>query len=120
MITKPLHQRLTPYYFLAPALAVLTVVILFPIISNVTMSLHKVQLLKGGEDQFVGFDNYARLLGSSTFRGSVSASLRFTFLSLPLALILCRSRRGKLRTGNSLPKFFREPLRVPASKTPFL
>ena len=67
MTTKPLHQRLTPYYFLAPALAVLTLIILFPIISNLVMSVHKVQLLKGGDDQFVGLDNYARLLGSATF-----------------------------------------------------
>jgi multiple sugar transport system permease protein len=83
-----LQQWLTPYYFLTPALAVLTVVILFPIVSNLFMSVHKVQLLKGGEDQFVGIDNYLRLLGSSTFQGSILASLRFTFLSLPLALVL--------------------------------
>ncbi|HJP28923.1 MAG TPA: sugar ABC transporter permease [Candidatus Latescibacteria bacterium] len=88
MITKQLQQKLTPYYFLAPALAVLTLIILFPIVSNLLMSVHKVQLLKGGEDEFVGLGNYTRLLGSSTFRGSVSASLRFTFLSLPLALVL--------------------------------
>lgn len=77
-----------PYYFLAPALAVLTVIILFPILSNLWMSVHKVQLLKGGDDQFVGLGNYIRLLGSSTFQGSVGASLRFTFVSLPLALVL--------------------------------
>ena len=88
MTTKPLHQRLTPYYFLAPALTVLALIILFPIVSNLAMSVHKVQLLKGGDDEFVGLGNYARLLASSTFRSSISASLRFTFLSLPLALVL--------------------------------
>lgn len=83
-----MHQRLTPYYFLAPAMAVLVVVILFPILSNLWMSVHKVQLLKGGDDEFVGLANFSRLLGSATFQGSVGASLRFTFFSLPLALIL--------------------------------
>jgi multiple sugar transport system permease protein len=88
MAGKAMHQRLTPYYFLAPAMAVLVVVILFPILSNLWMSVHKVQLLKGGDDEFVGLANFSRLLGSATFQGSVGASLRFTFFSLPLALIL--------------------------------
>ncbi|MEE2659883.1 MAG: sugar ABC transporter permease [Candidatus Latescibacterota bacterium] len=83
-----LHRQLTPYYFLTPALLVLAVIILFPIVNNLTMSLQNVRLLKGGGGEFVGLANYARLLGSNTFQGSVKASLEFTFISLPLAFIL--------------------------------
>lgn len=84
-----LHQQLTPYYFLLPALLVLAVVILYPVLSNIIMSLHKVRLLKAaGGDEFIGLANYARLLGSATFLKSVSASLRFTLISLPIAFVL--------------------------------
>ena len=85
---RRLHRELTPYYFLMPALVVLAVIILFPILSNISMSLQKVRLLKGGGGEFVGLANYAKLLGSSTFRGSVGSSLRFTLISLPLAFVL--------------------------------
>ena len=82
-----LHKNLTPYYFLLPAMLVLAVVILSPVLSNFTMSLHKVRLLKGG-DFFIGLDNYARLLGSRTFISSIGSTLRFTLISLPISFVL--------------------------------
>jgi multiple sugar transport system permease protein len=86
--TTLLHKRLTPYYFLTPALIVLVLVILYPVFSNLVMSLHKVKLMKGGGDEFIGLANYAKLLGSRTFVKSVGSSVRFTLLSLPIAFIL--------------------------------
>jgi multiple sugar transport system permease protein len=83
-----LSRRLTPYYFLLPALAVLAVIIFYPVFSNLTMSLQKVKLLRGGGDEFVGLHNYAKLLGSRTFLKSLGSSARFTLLSLPVALVL--------------------------------
>jgi multiple sugar transport system permease protein len=89
MITSSrLHKQLTPYYFLMPALLVLGVIILWPILNNLLMSLQKVRLLKGGESEWVGLANYARLLGSAGFSSSVGSSFRFTFISLPIALVL--------------------------------
>lgn len=79
----------TPYYFLMPAMVVLGLVILYPVVSNVFMSLHKVRLLKGdGGDVFIGLGNYAKLLGSQTFIDSVKASVTFTLVSLPVAFVL--------------------------------
>lgn len=83
-----LNPRALPYTFLVPAFAVLGAVIFYPMVSNVVMSLQRVRLLKGGGDEFVGLDNYVRLLGSSTFTGSVAASLKFTLISLPIAFVL--------------------------------
>jgi multiple sugar transport system permease protein len=83
-----LHKQLTPYYFLLPALVVLAVIILWPILNNLLMSLQKVRLLKGGENEWVGWANYAKLLGSDSFSSSVGSSFRFTFISLPIALVL--------------------------------
>ena len=83
-----LHKQLTPYYFLLPALVVLALVILYPVFSNLVMSLHKVKLLKGGGDEFIGLTNYVKLLGSRTFIKSLESSARFTLISLPLAFVL--------------------------------
>ena len=83
-----LHRRLTPYYFLLPALVVLGLIILYPVFDNLIMSLHKVKLMKGGGDEFIGLANYEKLLGSRTFTGSIWSSVRFTLISLPIALIL--------------------------------
>ena len=86
---KTKKRDLTPYYFLLPALIVLAVVILYPMINNLTMSFYKVRLLKAsGGDVFIGLENYAKLLGSRSFGNSVFASLRFTLISLPLSFML--------------------------------
>lgn len=82
------RKKLTPYYFLLPGMAVLAVVILYPILGNVVMSLQKVKLIKGGGGDFVGLANYAKLLGSRTFISSIISSAKFTLISLPVALIL--------------------------------
>jgi len=83
-----LNRQALPHSFIAPAFAVLGVVIFYPVVSNVLMSLQRVRLLKGGGDQFIGLANYAKLLSSSTFTGSVAASLKFALISLPIALVL--------------------------------
>lgn len=82
------RKKLTPYYFLLPGMAVLAVVILYPILGNVVMSLQKVKLIKGGGGDFVGLANYAKLLGSRTFISSIISSAQFTLISLPVALVL--------------------------------
>ena len=103
-------RQLLPYFFLTPAFCVLGAVIFYPVFSNMAMSLHRVRLLKGGGDEFIGLANYARLLGSSTFTGSVASSLKFTLISLPIAFIL----------GLSLALVFNEIRRYRAVFTGFL
>ena len=82
------RRRLLPYLFLAPALLVLALTILYPMVSNMAMSTQRVQLLRGGGGEFIGTENYGKLAGSRTFRSSLACSLQFVGLSLPLALVL--------------------------------
>lgn len=86
--TGKLQKDLLPYYFLLPAMLVLVVIILYPVFSNLVMSVYKVKLFRGAGDEFVGLANYAKLLGSRTFINSVWSSVRFTIYSLPVAFIL--------------------------------
>jgi multiple sugar transport system permease protein len=85
---KGKRGRLLPYLFLTPALLVLALTILYPMVSNLAMSMQRVQLLKGSGGEFIGVGNYAKLAGSQTFRSSLLCSLEFVGLSLPLVLVL--------------------------------
>jgi multiple sugar transport system permease protein len=77
-----------PYFFLAPALLILTITIFYPMVSNSLMSLERVRLLKGGGSEFVGAANYEKLFGSRGFRSSILTSVEFVAWSLPVALFL--------------------------------
>jgi multiple sugar transport system permease protein len=81
-------KDLLPYAFLVPALLILGLTIVYPMVSNLVMSAQRVQLLKGGGAEFIGVANYAKLAGSRSFRSSLVSSLEFVGLSLPLALVL--------------------------------
>lgn len=107
-------RRLTPYYFLAPALLVLGFALLYPIAYMVYASfLEWNPSQRIGEATFVGLRNYTWLLNDESFRESLSVTLKFAaivvslemILGVGLALLLDRSIRGMsiLRTVFILP-----------------
>ncbi|MEN0088404.1 MAG: sugar ABC transporter permease [Pseudomonadota bacterium] len=107
-------NRLTPYLFLAPALAVLVVALLYPICYMIYASfLRWNPSQRIGEAEFIGFDNYIDLLGDEAFLESTMVTLKFAFavvsiemiLGVGLALLLDRNLRGMsvLRTIFILP-----------------
>lgn len=107
-------NRLTPYLFLAPALAVLVVALLYPIGYMVYASfLDWNPSQRIGEADWVGLRNYANLLGDPQFRESFFVTLKFAaivvsaemVLGVGLALLLDRQIRGMsiLRTLFILP-----------------
>jgi multiple sugar transport system permease protein len=73
--------------FVAPALAVMGAVIIFPWLFTLFMSVHDWRIGQG-QHAFVGFDNYLKLLGDERFIGAVGRTLVYTFLAviLPVAL----------------------------------
>lgn len=58
---------LTPYLFLAPAMAVTLAVVLAPVAQTVWMSLHDFVLFRPRNVPFVGLGNFARMLGDELF-----------------------------------------------------
>ncbi len=106
--------RLTPYLFLAPALIVLAIALLYPVGYMVWASfLNWNPSQRIGEAEFVGLANYTRLLGDPAFRESFWVTIRFAAivvtvemaLGVGLALLLDRDIRGMslLRTIFILP-----------------
>ena len=85
--------------FVAPFLAVFTLLLVFPLFWGMWLSFHKADTFSTG--RFVGFDNYFRLFRDKVFLQSVWNTFYFVILTVPaLALIglflgLCLNRRTR-------------------------
>ncbi|HET6449745.1 MAG TPA: sugar ABC transporter permease [Spirochaetia bacterium] len=100
-----------PYLFIAPALLVIGLFVLYPVIDLFYLSLCKANIL--GRTRFLGLDNFAALLTSLDFANSLRATVVFmavvvvvqTALALVVALLVESESRfmGTLRTIYFLP-----------------
>nr|WP_216618147.1 sugar ABC transporter permease [Corallococcus carmarthensis] len=96
----------------APAVLVLAVVALYPVLAAVWLSLHRF-ILVFGERRFTGLENYAYLMGDVRFWSALGNTAYFTavavtvelLLAVPLALLLNRAfpGRGLLRASVLVP-----------------
>jgi len=75
---------------LTPVLLFLLAVSFYPIVDTVWASLHEwyVISLPGRETAFVGFENYTRLFASERFWNALGVSLFYTFVSVPVEVVL--------------------------------
>jgi multiple sugar transport system permease protein len=88
---------------LTPVLGFLFVVSFYPIVDTVWASLHQGYVLPNRTTQFVGLENYERLFANGSFWNSLVVSAIYTFVSVPIelvlglgvALLLNRDFRGK-------------------------
>jgi multiple sugar transport system permease protein len=80
-----LRRRWQGYAFLAPVLAFLAAVIVFPLAYAFWTSLHRV---RGLTVSFVGLGNYGRIFADEAFWHSLGVSLRFTGSCVALHLVL--------------------------------
>lgn len=85
--------------FVAPYLAVFMILLVYPLLSGMWLSLHKADLFGGS--QFIGAENYARLFRDDVFRKAIWNTCYFVVLTVPaltvaglgLALALNNSSR---------------------------
>ncbi|MFL5749040.1 MAG: carbohydrate ABC transporter permease [Chloroflexota bacterium] len=91
--------RLTPYLFLAPALLLIAVFVLYPIVSVVYYSFTDFSISTPPE--WIGLKNYVKLVGDPTFWQALTHSVVYLIvtpilivLSIGLAIIVNRSLRG--------------------------
>ena len=94
-------RRLGNYLFLAPAVLFIALTMLYPVYTNLRMSLHDVNVrtFLSGDQPFVGFDNYRTLLADPVFRKALGLSFLFTGGSLVVQFTL----------GFALALFFNRP-----------
>ena len=82
-----ISKRWTPYVLLVPAIIVLSVTLLLPIVSNIFISLFDWSFLTSGKS-FIGLQNYNKLFALGTFHKAFSYSIFFTFFSLILCILV--------------------------------
>lgn len=97
-------RRTMPYLLLAPTVAIVGVVLVYPMASTVRRSFHSWPFAEPGNMTFVGLDNYRALAdSSSTFIPALAFTAGFTLACLVLefglaiagALLLDRINRGR-------------------------
>ncbi|RKH30691.1 sugar ABC transporter permease [Corallococcus sp. AB030] len=106
------RERRQAYLLVAPAVVVLAVVALYPVLAAIWLSLHRF-ILVFGERRFTGLENYAYLMGDVRFWSALGNTAYFTavavtvelLLAVPLALLLNRAfpGRGLLRASVLVP-----------------
>lgn len=84
VVTRRPRLRPADYLFLLPAFLYVSATMLYPVYSNLRMSLFDVDVMTflGGQAPFVGLGNYRELLADPAFRYAVWRSLVFTGGSL--------------------------------------
>jgi multiple sugar transport system permease protein len=105
-------ERRQALWMVAPVIAVLAGVAVYPILGALWLSLHR-RVLVFRVNDFVGLENFAFMLKDARFWSALGNTAYFTalavgmelFLALPLALLLHRTfpGRGILRAGVLIP-----------------
>ena len=80
------HRALLGLAMASPALILITVFFLVPLVLTFWMSLHNWPLL--GQPRFIGLDNYVRAIGDDNFRSALTFTLIYTGAITPLLLVL--------------------------------
>ena len=81
-------QTRLAWLLLAPTLAVVAFVALYPLLQTIWQSFTDARLASGREPQFVGLRNYERLIGDQTFLNSIAVTVQFTVLTIIFEFIL--------------------------------
>jgi alpha-1,4-digalacturonate transport system permease protein len=108
---KPWNQRVAPYLFVLPNMAIFGVFVIYPAINNVNISLYDSS--NGRDFTYAGTENYSELFSDDAFweaaRHTAVFAVAFvvltTVLSIALALLLNQNIRGRafFRTVFFLP-----------------
>ncbi len=93
------RQTIKAYLFMAPALIMIIVFVLVPIIGSLPLMFYNYSVL--GKTEFIGLDNFRRAFGDPEFRISIINSILFVvvvpvlqYLSILLALLVNRKLKG--------------------------
>jgi len=76
------------FLFSFPAIAILLLIAIYPIVKAVILSLQNVDLRMPWTREFVGFANYIRLLSDHRFLNSLKVSLIYSTATLSLSILI--------------------------------
>lgn len=89
-ISSPLDRRrhLTGIAFVTPTMLVIIAILVYPILQSIVLSFGQSSIDGSEPYQFVGLKHYATLAGNERFWNSLSVTLIFTAISIPLELAM--------------------------------
>ncbi|MEQ8343741.1 MAG: sugar ABC transporter permease [Marinovum algicola] len=76
------------YAFIFPAFLLVLTITLFPLIYALVVSFQTIRIVPPVPPKFVGFDNYAEILASARFWGSIQVTAVIVFVSVALQYVL--------------------------------
>jgi multiple sugar transport system permease protein len=88
MTTATPRRDSIKHVFLWPAFLVVLVVSLFPLIYALSVSFQTMRLVPPSPPRFVGLDNYAAVLASGRFWGSIWTTAVIVFVSVALQYVI--------------------------------
>ena len=71
----------TPYLLLSPILILAILIIVYPLVSAFILSLNEVSLINPRDTNYIGFDNYIRVLKDYRFFNSIKKTVYFVFFA---------------------------------------
>jgi len=103
---------------MAPLLSVMAVAVGFPLLYSVWLGFTSYQLVSGGVADFVGLDNYIRVLSDRDYWTSLTATTSYVLLSVTFELIIGLSIALALQNQKWFKNFTRAFLLAPMFITP--
>jgi multiple sugar transport system permease protein len=93
--------RLSGFMFVGPFLFLYVAILIYPLLLGIGISFHRADLF--GARQWVGFENYSRLIADPVFHQSVFNTFQLTLLIVPtltlIALLLALALNSATRTA---------------------
>ena len=114
MINKKTKENIIIILFLAPALLIFIIFILYPVFNTIYLSFHSWKGIYGSTLNFVGFDNYIMVLKSDHFYKALLNSLYFLIggfvILMPLSFLLALLITSKLKYTKLMKTSFFMPI----------
>jgi len=104
-------NKIRPYLMVAPAMSVIAVFSIYPIVYMVYLSFFKWNMM--GPKRFIGLQNFVDLIASSEFGQIIGNTLYFVALSVSLSLILSLLVALLLRRNTALNRFLQASIFAP-------
>jgi multiple sugar transport system permease protein len=107
-------DNLTGWLFVLPAVFMVALFSIFPIIWGFLLSLQKASLISPNRP-FTGFDNYARIASDPVARQAAVNSVIYTFLFVPTSIIIALFLAIALNQKIRLIRFYRLAVFIPVA-----
>ena len=103
MIGRKIPDRVFGILLTLPVFLVLGIVMIYPMVSVINLSLHDYRVFEGGRLVYIGFDNFRKAFEDPRFHTAVRNTLLFTFVTVGfqfifgmfIALLLDQQFRGR-------------------------